>query len=113
MKTHLKYAVKAWYETPNVPDKWFKFSVGDMTLSKRKTEIEGVEMDALFLLVIKIDSEFRGQGHFTNILNMLEEIAGNVVLDNCISDTLIKKVESIGYKPYYVIDKLNYYKQAA
>jgi len=111
-KQNLKNSITSWYkESPMSSDKWFKFSIGDMTLSKRLFEADGKEYTALFLLVIKIKKEFRNQGHFSRILDMIESIPEAVVLDNCLSNIVIKELENRGYKSYNMLDKINYYKE--
>lgn len=107
MKT-LKKQLIEWYSTSPSDIKWFSFKEGDMTLQFKNHVINNKPCKVLCILVIAIRKEFRGKGHFKNILNMLEQMFEHVMLDNCVNKFVIQTAKARHYKPIYTQGKINY-----
>lgn len=81
---------------------WFGFKYGDVTVSRRE---DGV----LALMVIKVKKEFRGQGHFKAIINILEKIAGlKFEIWNIVNPIVEKFLQTRGYSSYEHMGGINF-----
>lgn len=96
---------------------WYKSESADKSFTKIEDEYQVhliKNIDILMLMVVSVSRKHRGRGICKDILQTLENVAGNnLVIDNVINEDLAKHLEKRGYTPYRLENKTNYKKIGA